>query len=158
MYRLLKYETGAQIHPHTDHDPYTYGSCTFNLNDNYSGGEFAWFRDRYRLKLGRGDGLIFPADFFWVHEVKPITEGVRYSTNSFLLSIPDIMKWEASELVKKLKENPPDHPMFQNQLSQKYNINPRKDTSNEKNSNGTGFSNCNADICANCQDCGTKES
>ena len=28
--------------------------------------------------------MIFPADYFFVHGVAPITEGIRYSVNSFL--------------------------------------------------------------------------
>jgi len=61
-YRLLKYEPGAKIHAHTDFADYTYASCTFNLNDNYSGGLFK-------------------------HEVAPIKKGVRYSVNCFIKSI-----------------------------------------------------------------------
>ena len=64
MHRLLTYPTGTKIHPHTDHDPYIYGSCTFNLNDDYEGGDFVFFKGKHRIKLGRGDALIFPADFF----------------------------------------------------------------------------------------------
>ena len=88
MYRLLKYPTGAKIHPHVDHDIFIYGSCTFNLNDDYDGGEFCFFRGKHKIKLGRGDALIFPADYFWVHEVQEVTDGVRYSTNSFLQQVP----------------------------------------------------------------------
>jgi len=90
--RLMKYETGAKIHPHTDHDPYIYGSCTFNLNEEYEGGEFTFFRGKKKIKLNKGDALIWPADYFWVHEVKPITKGVRYSTNCFLLSVPNSIR------------------------------------------------------------------
>ena len=86
--RLMKYETGAKIHPHSDHDPYIYGSCTFNLNEEYEGGEFVFFRGNKKIQLKRGDALIFPADHFWVHEVKPIKKGVRYSTNCFLQNMP----------------------------------------------------------------------
>ncbi len=88
-YRLLKYETGAKIHPHTDHGPFVYGSCTFNLNDDYEGGQFAFFNGRHRVALGKGDAMIWPADYFWVHEVEAITSGTRYSTNSFLQSLPE---------------------------------------------------------------------
>jgi len=88
MFRLLKYDVGDKIHPHSDHDPFTYGSITFNLNDDYTGGEFKFFNGEYKVELGRGDMMIWPADFFWVHEVTPIESGIRYSTNSFLLSIP----------------------------------------------------------------------
>lgn len=88
MIRMLKYEKGTKIHPHTDHDPYVYGSCTFNLNDDYTGGEFSFWKGKYDLQLSKGEGVIWPADYFWVHEVKEITSGVRYSTNSFLVSEP----------------------------------------------------------------------
>lgn len=50
MYRLLKYEKGAKIHQHIDHDAYIYGSCTFNLNDDYEGGDFVFFKGGYRKK------------------------------------------------------------------------------------------------------------
>ena len=49
--RLMKYETGAKIHPHSDHDPYIYGSCTFNLNEEYEGGEFVFFRGNKKIEL-----------------------------------------------------------------------------------------------------------
>jgi predicted 2-oxoglutarate/Fe(II)-dependent dioxygenase YbiX len=89
MYRLLKYERGAKIHPHTDHGPFVYGSCTFNLNDDYTGGRFAFFNGAHKVALGKGDAMIFPADYFWVHAVEEITSGTRYSTNSFLQSLPE---------------------------------------------------------------------
>jgi|TARA_R100000030_G_scaffold76469_1_gene59429 hypothetical protein len=88
MHRLLKYDTGTKLHAHVDHDQYVYGSCTFNLNDDYEGGDFLFFKGKHRVKLGKGDALIFPAGFHWVHEVDEIKSGTRYSTNSFLLSVP----------------------------------------------------------------------
>lgn len=86
-FRILKYDVGASIHAHIDDSAFCYASCTINLNEGYEGGDFAFFRQKYNIKLGRGDALIFPADYFWVHEVLPITKGIRYSLNSFLLSI-----------------------------------------------------------------------
>ena len=87
-YLLMKYEVGSKIHPHTDHDPYVYGSITFNLNNEYTGGNFSFFNGQYDVSLKRGDMMIWPADYFWVHEVMPIESGVRYSTNGFLQSLP----------------------------------------------------------------------
>ena len=93
-YRILKYGVGDKIHPHLDiglgriRGLLVRGSCTLNLNDDYEGGEFAFFRDTYRVNLKKGDAFLFPADPFWVHEVKPVTKGVRYSVNSFLM--PDV--------------------------------------------------------------------
>jgi hypothetical protein len=103
--RLMKYETGAKIHPHTDHDPHVYGSCTFNLNDNYEGGDFVFFRGKKKIKLSKGDALIFPSDYFWVHEVEQITKGVRYSTNCFLQNIPTSIIKETENFKNNLINN-----------------------------------------------------
>lgn len=88
LYRLMRYETGQKIHPHTDHDPGVYGSCTFNLNSDYTGGTFAFWGGKHKVQLEAGDAMIWPADYFWVHEVEPITSGVRYSTNCFIQNKP----------------------------------------------------------------------
>lgn len=92
QYRLMKYDVGSKIHRHSDHDPFVYGSCTINLNNNYTGGDFCFFRGQHRVKLDVGDVLIFPADYFWVHEVEEIQSGCRYSVNSFLMSLSDSIK------------------------------------------------------------------
>jgi hypothetical protein len=101
MYRLLKYEKGAKIHPHTDHSPFIYGSATFNLNDNYTGGDFVFWRGKHRVKLEACEAMIWPADHFWIHEVEEITSGVRYSTNSFLQSVADPLREAAMNFVEK---------------------------------------------------------
>jgi hypothetical protein len=106
MYRLLKYETGAKIHPHSDHIPFVYGSATFNLNDEYTGGDFSFWNGKYKVKLAAGEAMIWPADYFWVHEVEPITSGVRYATNSFLLSIPQPAIDGIIKLMMKEENNP----------------------------------------------------
>lgn len=86
--RLIKYEKGLYIHPHTDWDHFTHASVTINLNSDYTGGEFVFFNGKEKIFLGRGDALVFPADPFWVHEVLPVTEGARYSINTFIRSVP----------------------------------------------------------------------
>ena len=83
-YRLLKYEPGSKIHPHTDFSPFIYASSTLNLNDEYTGGDFGFWNCQHTIKLNKGEGIIFPADLFWVHEVTPVETGVRYSTNCFI--------------------------------------------------------------------------
>jgi len=88
MYRMMKYKKGQWIHPHTDHDPNVYGSCTINLNDDYDGGMFSFWGGKYKVELKRGDCMIWPADFLWVHEVEEITRGTRYSVNCFLRNKP----------------------------------------------------------------------
>ncbi len=110
--RLMKYEVGNKIHPHVDHSPHVYGSCTFNLNNNYSGGEFCFFRGKKKINLKQGDVLIFPADYHWVHEVRPVTKGIRYSVNCFLLDVPESVRQELeikrNELMEKYIFNPED--------------------------------------------------
>ncbi len=89
-YRLMKYAKGAWIHPHVDDDGAGInGSCTINLNSEYEGGTFAFWGGKHKVKLGRGDVMIWPADYsFWVHEVEEITKGTRYSANCFLCDKP----------------------------------------------------------------------
>lgn len=85
--RILKYGEGQSISPHTDWNHFTHASVTLNLNEDYEGGEFEFFRGRMSYRLAQGDALIFPADCFWVHAVKPITRGARFSVNSFIRSL-----------------------------------------------------------------------
>jgi len=106
MYRVLKYEPGSKIHPHTDHSPFVYGSATFNLNDDYTGGDFLFWNGAHRVKLEVGEAMIWPADYFWVHEVEPIKTGIRYSTNSFLLNIPQQLRHEVFEYMQHIYKDP----------------------------------------------------
>ena len=100
--RVMKYTQGGWIHPHIDAswtDPWVWASCSFNLSEGYEGGDFVFFKGKHRIKLGLGDAMIWPADYFWVHEVEEITSGVRYSANSFLQSLPeDYKQWVNSNI------------------------------------------------------------
>jgi len=88
-FRLLRYNEGDKIHPHTDWDHFTHASFSLNLNDDYQGGTMEFFNGKHSIRLGRGDAIIFPADSFWVHEIKPIEKGTRYSVNGFIISVPE---------------------------------------------------------------------
>lgn len=48
------------------------------LNDDYEGGEFVMFGD-VEIKLTAGSVIVFPSNFMFPHEVKPIKSGTRYS-------------------------------------------------------------------------------
>ena len=48
------------------------------LNDEYKGGELIMF-DKEVIELKAGNLLIFPSNFLFPHEVKPIISGTRYS-------------------------------------------------------------------------------
>jgi predicted 2-oxoglutarate/Fe(II)-dependent dioxygenase YbiX len=84
QFRLLKYNTGANIHQHVDQGPGLYASVTLNLNTGYEGGELVFFNGKHVVSLDQGEAFVFPNDFYWLHETKPIITGVRYATNTFI--------------------------------------------------------------------------
>jgi hypothetical protein len=83
-YRLMKYSVGQSIHDHVDKNPFIFGTASLSLNDGYEGGFFRFFKGKHKTKTKKGQGLIFPAEHYFVHGVSPITEGTRWSINSFL--------------------------------------------------------------------------
>lgn len=80
-YELLKYPEGCFYVEHTDSfkaRPRSV-SCSFILNDDFEGGEFAFFDRELKYKLEKGDAILFPSNFMYPHEVMPVTKGTRYS-------------------------------------------------------------------------------
>lgn len=80
-YELLKYPEGCFYTQHTDSfkaRPRAV-SCSFILNDEFEGGEFAFFDRELKYKLSKGDAIMFPSNFMYPHEVMPVTKGTRYS-------------------------------------------------------------------------------
>jgi len=80
-YDLLKYETGQFYSQHIDSfkaRPRAV-SCSFILNDDYEGGEFAFFDRELVYKLKKGSCIMFPSNFMYPHEIMPVTSGTRYS-------------------------------------------------------------------------------
>jgi hypothetical protein len=84
--RILKYSKGEQIIDHLDIDSSIRSSCTLNLNDDYTGGEFTFFSGKHVETFRTGDAMIFPAEPIWIHGTKPILSGSRYAINCFLKS------------------------------------------------------------------------
>ena len=80
-YDLLKYEIGGFYTQHIDSfkgRPRAV-SCSFALNDDYEGGEFAFFDRELVYKLKKGSCIMFPSNFMYPHEIMPVTSGTRYS-------------------------------------------------------------------------------
>ena len=84
--RFNRYKAGTKMRVHHDHIQSLFDgklrgipilSFVGLLNDNYEGGEFMC-REK-KIKLIRGDILLFPSNFMYPHEVKEITKGIRYS-------------------------------------------------------------------------------
>ena len=83
-YRLMKYSEGQSIHDHVDKSLYVSGSASLSLNDGYEGGLFRFFKGKYEVRTKKRQGMIWPAEHYFVHGVTPITRDVRWSVNSFL--------------------------------------------------------------------------
>lgn len=80
-YELLRYKEGQFYTTHTDsfRERPRAVSCSFALNDDYEGGEFAFFNRELTYKLKKGSCIMFPSNFMYPHEIMPVTSGTRYS-------------------------------------------------------------------------------
>jgi predicted 2-oxoglutarate/Fe(II)-dependent dioxygenase YbiX len=85
--RFNRYDPSTQMKLHCDHiqsmfDGERKGIPTLTvlgaLNDDYEGGEFLMFGDR-QIHLPAGAVVVFPSNFMFPHEVKPVKSGIRYS-------------------------------------------------------------------------------
>jgi predicted 2-oxoglutarate/Fe(II)-dependent dioxygenase YbiX len=80
-YELLRYKEGQFYIEHTDSfkDRPRAVSCSFALNDDYEGGEWAFFGREKVIKVPKGAAVLFPSNFMYPHEIMPVTKGTRYS-------------------------------------------------------------------------------
>jgi predicted 2-oxoglutarate/Fe(II)-dependent dioxygenase YbiX len=80
-YELLRYKEGQFYTAHTDSfkDCPRAVSCSFALNNDYEGGEFAFFDRELVYNLKKGSCIMFPSNFMYPHEIMPVTSGTRYS-------------------------------------------------------------------------------
>jgi Rps23 Pro-64 3,4-dihydroxylase Tpa1-like proline 4-hydroxylase len=81
---VRKWNANSYMGPHSDssyeHSNLAFTTVTY-LNENYEGGELYFPDHNITIKPKAGSLIMFPASF--VHQVKPILSGVRYtSTNS----------------------------------------------------------------------------
>lgn len=80
-YELLRYKENGFYIQHVDSflQAPRLVTASLYLNDDYKGGEFAFFDRQLKYKLNKGDVLMFPSTFMYPHEVMPVTQGTRYS-------------------------------------------------------------------------------
>jgi hypothetical protein len=90
--RYNKYDVNTEMLLHCDHihtmfDGTRKGIPTLTilgaLNDDYEGGELM-FWDQEKIDLKAGQIMIFPSNFLYPHQVKPVTKGVRFSYVSWV--------------------------------------------------------------------------
>ena len=80
-YGLLRYKEGQFYIQHTDsfQQQQRSVSCSFLLNDDYEGGEFAFFDREIVISGSKGSIVMFPSNFMFPHEIMPVISGTRYS-------------------------------------------------------------------------------
>lgn len=86
-YQLLRYKEGNFYIQHTDSfkKEQRSVSCSIQLNDDYEGGEFAFFDRQTKIKAKKGSVIMFPSNFMFPHEIMPVTKGIRYSIITWLV-------------------------------------------------------------------------
>lgn len=86
-YSLLRYQEGEFYKQHIDHclQQPRIVSCSFALNDDFEGGEFAFFNQELIYKIPKGAALMFPSNFLYPHEIMPVTRRVRYSVITWFI-------------------------------------------------------------------------
>lgn len=84
-YQLMRYKVGERVTNHIDvgNRDHRVLTCSIQLNDSFKGGEWIFFGDT-KIKVNKGDAVLFPSNFCFDHEVTEITEGIRYSVLTFL--------------------------------------------------------------------------
>ena len=80
-YELIQYESGDFYKNHVDHLPHKPRSLSLSvvLNDDFDGGDLSFFGGSLDLQIPKGSGVMFPSNFMYDHQVKPVTSGTRYS-------------------------------------------------------------------------------
>lgn len=83
---ILKYGEGQFFVNHVDDcTEYTRRiSTVYYMNDNYEGGEICFSRFNIEFKPEAHDLIIFPSNFLYNHEVKPVRSGKRYAVVGWL--------------------------------------------------------------------------
>jgi predicted 2-oxoglutarate/Fe(II)-dependent dioxygenase YbiX len=85
--RFNRYDPTTQMKLHCDHihsmfDGERKGvpvlTVLGGLNDDYTGGKFVMW-DSEVIKLPAGSIAVFPSNFLYPHEVRPVKSGIRYS-------------------------------------------------------------------------------
>ena len=88
---LVKWEIGDVQHPHADGEEingkhifyWRNFGCVYYLNDDYEGGEIYFPNQNIQIKPKPNTLVFFPGTLEFLHGVKPITKGIRYTLTSF---------------------------------------------------------------------------
>lgn len=95
---LLRYDGGGHLPAHIDlgNSSRVLSTVTY-LNDDYSGGEIEFVHSNKLIKPEAGSIIFFPSNFLYVHEVKAVTSGTRYSMPHWFHSMNPIISSNGQE-------------------------------------------------------------
>jgi hypothetical protein len=90
MLSILKYSKMGYLPQHQDQGVSSRVLSTVGyLNDNYSGGEIYFPYVDVTVKPEAGSVIFFPSNFIYVHEVKPMSNGIRYAVPQWYHSLKE---------------------------------------------------------------------
>jgi len=90
--QIVRWMRGYELHPHADKEnpngnphpfPWRDFASVVYLNDDYSGGQIHWPNKNIEWKPEKGSLAIFPGTSEFLHGVREVPEGVRYTIASF---------------------------------------------------------------------------
>jgi hypothetical protein len=84
---IARFESGKGMHEHFDSSRPNDIATLIYLNDNYQGGEIYFPEYNIYIKPKIGDLIAFPDNPNFIHGVKEITSGVRYTAPRWFTSI-----------------------------------------------------------------------
>lgn len=88
MLSILKYLKSGYLPPHQDQGVSSRVLSTVGyLNDNYDGGEIHFPYVNITVKPVAGSVIFFPSNFIYVHEVRPMMNGIRYAVPQWYHSL-----------------------------------------------------------------------
>jgi len=90
--QIVRWMRGYELHPHADREepngtphpfPWRDFASVIYLNDNFEGGQIHWPNKKIEWKPTKGSLAIFPGTLEFLHGVREVPEGVRYTIASF---------------------------------------------------------------------------
>lgn len=81
-----RWRVGDMQHPHADEAngfEWRKFGCVFYLNEEYEGGEIYFPNQNQSIKPKENTLAFFPGDHEFLHGVRPITNGIRYTLSTF---------------------------------------------------------------------------
>jgi predicted 2-oxoglutarate/Fe(II)-dependent dioxygenase YbiX len=87
-YVYVQYKEGQYFQQHTDKFFKSRGrsmTISIALNEDFEGGEWAWFDRELVKRFKTGDAVMFPSSWLFPHEIMPVLKGTRHAMVTWFL-------------------------------------------------------------------------